>query len=228
MFSGRKKSLIDIIISCQADSPASVIRFEHNAGLWLEHCFQLKSGCDLPGQGRYPDWQVYKRRRHMWWVERLGEPTWGVREWLRDQDVRTYPFVLLPPVGWKDAGGIPWSWGHPMMLGHSMGSCFSSAERIYSKARQIKQFLLQGAWPEQRRRRNSHRKSCPQAQSFSRTVRYLTRNMMMFLFGKTESAGYLLQTRLFPSCNSQNVSIHVLYVAISKILVCRRNSKASL
>lgn len=113
MFSGRKKSLTDIIISCQADSPACVIHFEHNAGLWLEHCFQLKSGCDLAGEGCYPDWQVCKRRLHVWRVEWLGEPIWGVKEWLRDQAVRIFPFVLLPPAGWKGAGGIPQCWGIP-------------------------------------------------------------------------------------------------------------------
>lgn len=126
--------------------------------------------------------------------------------------------------------GLKGCWGHPTVLGHSMvmGSCFSSAERIYSKACQIEQFLPQGAWPEQRRRRNSRWKIYPQAQSFSRIVRYLTRNTMKFLFGKTEGAGYLLQTRLFSSCKSQDVSIHPLYVAIAKILVCQGNSKASL
>lgn len=197
-FSGRKKSLIDIIISCQAESPACVIRFEHNAVLWLEHCFQLKSGCDLPGQGHYPDWQLYKRRRHVWWAERLGESTWGGRWWRGDQGAGALPCVHLRPAGWKGAGashsasGIPRWWWHPMV----MGSRFPSAARIHSKACEIKQFLPKGAWPEQRRRRNPHWKSYPQAWPSLRVIAwYLTRNMMMSLFGKTEGGWYLPQPR---------------------------------
>lgn len=216
-FSGRKKSPIDIIISCQADSPACVIRFEHNAVLWLEHCFQLKSGCDLPGQGRYPDWQVYKRRRHVWRAERQGESTWGARGWSGDQGAGALPHVYLPPAGWKGAGaspgasGIPQCWWHPMVLvtSHSDGGipqwrwhptlmdfCFPGAAGIPNNAHQVKQFLLTGTWPEQRRRRNPHGKSYPQAQLSLRViVSYLTRNMMMSLFGKTEGGWYLPQAR---------------------------------
>lgn len=197
-FSGRKKSPIDIIKSCQADSPACVIRFEHNAVLWLEHCFQLKSGCDLPGQGRYPDWQVYKRRRYVWRAEGQGESTWGVRGWSGDQGAGALPHVYLPPVGWKGAGashgasGIPQCWWHPTL----MGFYFPGAARIPNNTHQIKQFLVTGTWPEQSRRRNPYRKSYTQAQlSLSVIVSYLTRNTMMSLFGKTEGGWHLPQPR---------------------------------
>lgn len=119
-----------------------------------------------------------------------------------DQGVRTFPCVHLPPVGSKGAGGIPRCWRHPMVMGS-----FPRAARIHSKGHRIKQFRPQGAWPEQRRRRKSY----PQAQSSLRViVRYLARNMMMSLFGKTDGAGYLLQTRLFFLCSSQDISIHAL------------------
>lgn len=198
-FSGRKKSLIDIIISCQADSPACVIRFEHNAVLWLEHCFQLKSGCDLPGQGRYPDWQVYKRRRHVWWAERLGESTWGDGVGTRVRESSSVRTSLL----WVEN-----VLGHPTVLVASHGdrvllpqrskdSQQGFRARIHSKACQIKQFLPKGAQTEQRRRRDPHRKGYPQAQPpFKVIVWYLTRNMMMSLFGKNEGGWYLPPPRL--------------------------------
>lgn len=139
MFSGRKKSPIEIIISCQADSPACVIRFEHNAVLWLEHCFQLKSGCDLPGQGPYPDWQVYKRRQHVWWAEKLGKSTWGVRGWDTDWDAPTHTCTSLLWVervlgASHGVGGIPQWWAPVYLVQHGLKARLIGLDRFYCRA----------------------------------------------------------------------------------------------